>query len=468
MNKFGFLGIDISKGYADLYAVRSDKQPLESTFRLYDVPEGHQQLGKLIDGWLATHQFETFYCGVESTGGYENNWVNYLQQLCEHKPLRIARLNAKGVKALSDAALKRTITDSVSAENIAMYLIDFRHKIHWMDHTQTAKVYSDGRRHNSFIRMLKKQRIQLSNQLEKLVYQELSPMMCYCRHGLPGWMLLLLERYPSIAAIKKAGMKGICKIKGVSEAKATAILKKVEGIDGKTSTHISAVMKSTIQQILLVDKSIATEKARLITRFKDTADVKLLTTVSGLGDQSAVEMLIEIEDIARFDSAKKLCAYFGLHPVFKQSGDGKWGNHMSKKGRSEIRAVLFMSSLTAVRYNELFKSIYSRARAKGKNHFNAMGVVMHKLLRIVYGVLKNKLPFNTATDQGNQEKAKAKQSEKETASKQVKKEQTVRLERYNEVETANTPISKRHAKKLKVAESTVIASIIPDNGRNIS
>ena len=178
MGNYGYLGIDISKGYADLYVVRSDKQPVESTFRLYDVPEGHQQLGKIIDKWLTKEKFDNLFCGVESTGGYENNWVNYLQELSASKPIKVTRLNAQGVKSLSDAAMKRTITDSVSAENIAMYLIDFSHKIRWLDPLSSAKVYSDGRRHNSFIRMLKKQRVQLSNQLEKLLYQEFSPLLC--------------------------------------------------------------------------------------------------------------------------------------------------------------------------------------------------------------------------------------------------------------------------------------------------
>lgn len=452
MQKFGYLGLDISKGYADLYAVRSDKQPIEAAFRLYDMPEGHQQLGKLIDTWLSTEGFDTIYCGVESTGGYENNWVSYLRQLSEFKPLKVARLNAKGVKSLSDAALNRTITDSVSAENIAMYLIDFKHKIHWMDHTQAAKVYSDGRKHNAFIRMLKKQRIQLSNQLEKLIYQELSPLMCYCRHGLPDWLLLLIEKYPGIASINKAGLKGICKIKGVSEEKGAAILKKTAGWEQKTSPHINAIIKSTIRQILQLDKSIEVEKDGLIKRFKDSSDVKLLTSLSGIGNQSAVEILIEIEDIGRFESAKKLSAYFGLHPVFKQSGDGKWGNHMSKKGRSEIRAVLFMSSLTAVRYNDLFKSIYTRARAKGKNHFNAMVVVMHKMLRVVFGILKNQVPFDMTTDKNNQEKARDKQLQNDTDTKKMRREQSITLERYNEVETNDSPISKRHAKKRKQLE----------------
>jgi transposase len=448
MGNYGYLGIDISKGYADLYVSRSNKQEVESAFRLYDIPEGHQQLGILIDKWLFQEKFDTLFCGVESTGGYENNWVNYLRGLSASRPIKVTRLNAQGVKSLSDAALKRTITDSVSAENIAMYLIDFHYKIHWID-SASARVYSDGRRHNGFIRMLKKQRTQLCNQLEKLLYQEFSPLLCYCRHGIPDWLLLLLEKYPTQEAIKKAGSSKLAKVKGITQDKAIALLKKIEPDHAVTSSYMGAVIKSTAKQILLLGKSIKTEKAALIRQFKSAPEAALLTSISGIGEQSAIEILIEIEDINRFEDAKKLSAYFGLHPVFKQSGDGKWGNHMSKKGRSEIRAVLYMSGMTAIRYSDLFKRVYSNARAKGKNHFHAMGIVMHKLLRVIFGVLKHKLPFDAAKDANNQDKAKEKQKEKEAGVRHSKKEQSTRLERYNQVDVTASPVSKRHASKRK-------------------
>jgi transposase len=449
MSNSGFLGIDISKGYADLFITGANKQPLEPTFRLYDLPESHRQLGELIDKWLSREKFDTLFCGVESTGGYENNWVNYLQDLSANRPIKVTRLNAQGVKSLSDAALKRTITDSVSAENIAMYLIDFHHKIHWLEASQSTQAYRDGRRHNTFIRMLKKQRIQLSNQLEKLLYQEFSPLLCYCRHGIPGWFLSLLEKYPTQQAIKKAGPAKLAKITGITLDKAIALTKKIESDLRPTSSHMGAVIKSTASHILSLEAAIKTEKTGLIKRFKELQDVELLTSITGIGEQSAVEILLEIEDINRFEDAKKLCAYFGLHPVFKQSGDGKWGNHMSKKGRSDIRAVLFMSSLTAIRYSDLFKRIYANARAKGKNHFNAIGVVMHKLLRVVFGVLKHRLPFDAAKDADNQDKAKEKQKEKQAEAKQSKKDQSVKLERYNQADLTGYPISKRHAKRRK-------------------
>jgi transposase len=384
---------------------------------------------------------------VESTGGYENNWIKYLQQVGTTKAVQVARINPKAVKSLGEAALTRTITDSVSAENIALYLIDFHHKIHYLQPSQTTKTYNDGRKHNSFIRMLKKQKNQIGNQLEKVIYQELSVLMCYCRHGFPGWLLLLLEKYPGVGLIQKAGVKKLSNIKGISNEKAIAIIKKISSLNDTTSAHSSSIIKSTVRQMLHLEQSIKAEKVDLLDRFKSQADVILLTSITGVAEQSAVEVLIEIEDINRFETAKQLLAYFGTHPMWKQSGDGTWGNHMSKKGRSEIRAVLYMACMTAIRHDQMFKGKYAAARAQGKNHFSAMGVVMNKMLRIIFGVLKNKTSYNIETDQKNQQNAKAKQKEKEKKQADGKEQIQTKLERYNDATLENLPISNRHAKK---------------------
>lgn len=190
------------------------------------------------------------------------------------------------------------------------------------------------------------------------------------------------------------------------------------------------------------------EKDYLTELFKEDDQVALLTTIKGLGKQSAVSLLIEIEDIQRFEGAKKLSAYFGVHPRFKQSGDGSWGAHLSKQGRSTPRAVLYMAALSAIRCNPLLKALYARRRAEGMNHYGAMGVLMHKLLRIIYGVLKNQTGFDAAVDEKNQSRSKEKQAQREEWEKETKKIKQQRKHRYQEA-AQDAPISRRAAQKRK-------------------
>jgi len=448
MNRQGFLGIDVSKGYADFMLMDNSKSVIEQSFRLNDTRKDHKQLGELIEGWLASG-LETIFCGVESTGGYENNWYHYLQGLGQSKAVKVTRLNAKGVKGISDAALKRTITDQVSAENIATYLVCFPEKVSYSGNLKEHdSFFKDGRSYYNFIQMLQKQKVQISNQLEKLLYEHFNEMLIYCRHGLPVWLLKMLSKYPSATRVKKAGVANLQKIKGISAGKAASILKKTEDSIRQSSDTISHAIASMAEEILYKEEQLQGHKYKLSKGFADNEDVKLLQSMDGIAIDSAVALMIEIERVDRFVMCKKLCSFFGTHPTFKHPGDGTWGSHMSKKGRPAVRKILYMSALTAIRRNPSLKQLYARNRSKGFNHYQAIGVVMHKMLRIIYGILRNKTPYNIETDNLNKQKSQEKEQQKKEIEKQQKKQNKRDLFRFQSP-SLDAPISRRSADKIK-------------------
>src|SRR5699024_7270716 len=141
----GFLGIDVSKGYADFLLLDVNKNVLEESFQLDDNKAGREQLSELIDHWFSQGLQELF-CGVESTGGYENNWYRFLRENNSDNKVKVTRLNPRGVKSIGEASLKRTITDAVSAENIAVYLISFPEKIIYSNSEyEGLQEYKEGR-----------------------------------------------------------------------------------------------------------------------------------------------------------------------------------------------------------------------------------------------------------------------------------------------------------------------------------
>lgn len=454
-----FLGIDVSKGYADFILLDGNKQILEEAFVLDDTRQGRQSLATLIDQWFSrgiTH----LYCGVESTGGYENNWHGFLCGLAGGAPsqdnhLQVARINPKAVKSCGEAGMVRTQTDQTSAISIASYLINWPAKVRY---TPTADIpedstWSEARKHVGFTGMLNKQKTQLTNTLEKLIYQHLSELMIYCRHGIPGWMLRLLVRYPGRKRLLRAGPDKVGSIRGISLSKAQSLLDKLdEQLEG-CSAGMAHTIAMYARQAVHLQTLIAKEEAWLIARFENNPQVQLLDSIRGIGLASAVRLIAEIEDITRFNSVKRLCAYFGVHPTWKQSGDGIWYQGMSKKGRSSVRATLFMCSLSAIRWNSDLRSLYHRFRKKGMNHYQATGVVMHKLLRIVYGVLKNQTPYDPEVDRNNRKTALVKREEYEQKAAQKKQLHKTRRQRFNTTgeisQPDQAPVSRRAFKKRK-------------------
>jgi transposase len=440
MQSRGFLGIDVSKGYADFLLLDDHKNSLEEGFQLDDNLLGRQQLKDLIHQWFSKGMKE-LYCGLESTGGYENNWYSLLKNLSKEMNVQVVRLNARAVKAVSDASLKRTITDAVSAHNIASYLISFPEKISYKQAgLEQTNQFKEGRQHYSYIRMLLKQKVQFSNQLEKLLYQHFGEILVYCRHGIPGWLLRMLSRYPCAEAVVKTGVKKLSAIKGISGDKAQALIHKSNQSGQKITPQIQHIIAVTAKEILHKEELIQQEKGYLKDLYAQSEEVKLLESIKCIAVETGVLLMLEIENINRFESSKSIAAYFGVHPTFKQSGDGTWGSHMSKKGRGEIRAALYMAALSGIRWNSILKQLYARYRAKGMKHYQAMGVVMHKLLRIIYGVLKNKTPFDPVVDQQNVLKAAEKQQQQNTSEQ--------KKYRY-QVQSMEAPISRRAAEKRK-------------------
>jgi transposase len=253
--------------------------------------------------------------------------------------------------------------------------------------------------------------------------------------------------------LRRAGIKKIAGIKGISQDKAQSLLTRMQAGQPATPPVACHTIQATARQILHLQTQIEAQQTYLTGLFKEHPNVKLLESINGIGLASAVRLMIEIEDVFRFDSGKALCAYFGVHPTWKESGDGHWRTGMSKQGRAQVRGILYMCSLSAIRWNLSLKALYHRFRKKGMNHYQAMGVVMHKLLRIVYGVLKNQTPYDPQVDRDNQQRSKqAQQAHQQEMARKKSVQKTTRQRYMNQQagdSTEDAPISRRAYKKRK-------------------
>lgn len=126
-----FLGLDISKGYSDFIMLDQDKRPVIDGFQLDDTAEGHAALTTFLESFLNSRPDAQIYVGLESTGGYENNWFNHLCNLKDSMPLKVARLNPARVTSNSEAAARHNKTDKISATDVANYLISHPDKVNY-------------------------------------------------------------------------------------------------------------------------------------------------------------------------------------------------------------------------------------------------------------------------------------------------------------------------------------------------
>jgi transposase len=116
----------------------------------------------------------------------------------------------------------------------------------------------------------------------------------------------------------------------------------------------------------------------------------LLCSIPGFGAKSAACFLVCIKDIGNFDSCSKLSSYLGLVSEVSQSGTSVKGkSRITKSGNVYLRSLLFMAALNAARCNPVCLDLYGRLVARGKPKMVANVAVMHRLVKIAFGVLKS-------------------------------------------------------------------------------
>lgn len=120
-----------------------------------------------------------------------------------------------------------------------------------------------------------------------------------------------------------------------------------------------------------------------------------MQTIPSIGKTTAVAILAESPDLELFNNARELAAYAGLTPKHRTSGTSVKGKtSISKIGSSKLRKALYFPAIVAKNHNPLFKKFTQKLSSKGKPAKVIIVAIMRKLLHIIFGVIKNKTPFN--------------------------------------------------------------------------
>lgn len=119
----------------------------------------------------------------------------------------------------------------------------------------------------------------------------------------------------------------------------------------------------------------------------------LLQSAPGVGPVISRTLLADLPELGTLNS-KQIAALVGVAPLNHDSG--KWrGKRIVWGGRASVRCALYMSALTAVRYNPVIKVFYQRLQKAGKPKKVALTACMRKLLIILNAMLKHRTPWQT-------------------------------------------------------------------------
>lgn len=154
-------------------------------------------------------------------------------------------------------------------------------------------------------------------------------------------------------------------------------------VDATSKKVVSKTIKFLEKQISEMEEEVCS-----VATIEYEKQMKLLTSIKGIGATLAVALIVATGGFTYFSNAKQLTRYLGLCPTYQQSGTSvHTRGHINRNGDSHLRSQLYIAACASLRCNTECKAFYERLRKNGKPGKLAVTAVANKLVRQAFAVV---------------------------------------------------------------------------------
>ena len=381
-----FVGIDVGAETHTIAVVDEEAHVLEPPTAVSEDAAGYARLRAVVgppgDVLIA----------LEATGHYWQNLVAFL--LAEGCP--VALLNPLRMHHFAGEDLPRAKTDAIDALAIARFAAQKRPVGSRLPDPATQEL-------RELVRFRDRVSQELGDrvrQLHRVVDLGFPEFTRHVRTLDSSLATAILARYPTAAAFRTVSARALANLRydGRHAVGRTLARELLAAAAVSVGRHHGPVYQ---QEVRCLCEDITTLRRRLralgadIERTLHDHEVgQLLTTIDGIGPQTAARLVAELGDPAEFRDAAALAAYVGVVPATHHSGKRRpLRAPLAPLGHARLRAALWMPTLVAVQRNPWLHAFYQGLRARGKLPKVALIAAMRKLLAAVYSVAKHRRPF---------------------------------------------------------------------------
>lgn len=154
--------------------------------------------------------------------------------------------------------------------------------------------------------------------------------------------------------------------------------------------------------ILLMHKAIINQKNLLLETGRKLKELmksktyqqqaRLATSVVGIGDVTAAQILLEIGDVSRFPNSDKLNNYIGFYPGSSDSGDKERSTGITPRRHKRLRTALIESAWVAIKHDPAMMEYYKKLTKRMEAN-RAIIRIARKLLARLRTVLLTGIPY---------------------------------------------------------------------------
>jgi transposase len=392
------VGIDTARYGHRVSFLRPDHKPAAKPLTVMENRAGYQALRDLLNQLHEQHPTAHFHVRIDAAGQYAVNLELFLRDL--KLPMTISVGEPKRNKDYQKAHFPKRTTDDTESQAMARFAVVERPNATPAPSPPMILLREVAGRLQSKV----KQTTQAINRLHNLLARGFPELATLTEDISAGWVLKLLDKYPTAERIAQAQIASLEKIPYLSVEQAQAVHQAAK--QSVASLHgdlAEALVRDLVEQVRHSQRAEQKLRQMLITAFADlpaSPHVQVLT-ITGIGEATAAALVAKIADINRFPTPNHLVSYFGVFPEESSSGVDKRGRPlppgtliMSPKGNDLVRFYLWNAVRSAIQHNPAIRALYRRLRAKGKRGDVAFGHCMRKLLHLVYAVWKTDRPFD--------------------------------------------------------------------------
>jgi transposase len=165
------------------------------------------------------------------------------------------------------------------------------------------------------------------------------------------------------------------------------------GVKEAAST-IGAEVKRLTGQLDLIENECSKLESQIENCLEGTPGAALLLTVPSFGPITVAGILANTGDLAEYEHPEEVLKLAGLNLFEISSGKHRGKLRISKRGRAQLRKILYMAALRSARRGNPFRLYYQRLVDRGVERTAALVALMRKLLRIIWSLVRNSQEFD--------------------------------------------------------------------------
>lgn len=381
-----FAGIDIASEKHVVAVVDERSEVVVKPKAFSEDAEGYQKLvellgapGELLIAMEATgHYWKNLFAALVA-GGYTVSLVN---------PLRTHRFAGED--------LARTKTDAIDALGIARFAAQKRPVATKMPDSATEELRELVRLRDRLVQDFGDR----VRQLHRLVDLGFPEFTRYVRSLDSELATSILKDYPTAEAFVGVRPRALSNLKYdrvhfVGLELATQLIEAAKTSVGRHHGYAYRIqVKFYCEDLDVLRRRLKELDRDIETKLGEHEVGTLLTTIDGIGTQTAAKLVAVLGNPADFRNERALAAYIGAVPGLKLSGKAtSMRASLTPIGNAALRTALYMPTLTAVKRSPWLRAFYQRLISAGKPPKVALLASMRKLITAIYSVAKNRKPF---------------------------------------------------------------------------